>query len=61
MIVINVGMWAWPQWTILAFAVLDFLLSIRYHGYPRKPLSAGMDAFKWILLLAFLVAAGFFS
>lgn len=59
--IINTAIWHWPQWTLLVLAASDIMLSVRYHGHVRKPLNAGMDAFKWFMLLAFLLVGGFFS
>lgn len=60
--------WAWPQWFIVCWFVLSFMLNAADHGKPEldkdgkpAPKNAFFPLLRYVVLTLVLIAGGFFA
>jgi len=61
MIVIDMSIWGWPQWTVIVLSALGLLIHGVSHGQPRPSYHIGYSVVDTLILFVMLAFGGFFS
>jgi len=57
----DMQVWGWPQWTMVALLFLGAFVSIALHGEQRKPHDAPTALLSILIHAILLYAGGFFG